>query len=194
MHEFDLYLFSLINATSDTALWLLDWGRFLTWWPQIFAIVSLSFLLLRKNQYGLGWCVKVCATVLLAIGLNQLMSWVLPFVTPLSLGAGHHWMRGAAQNHWGGNYPILLFTVSFVCFFWNQRSYFTGWIFFLALANAWGVIFIGNYFPLQILIALGIGLVASGLVVFIFRGHDYYLHHYKSQIQGRRGKADALTL
>ncbi|MEH6630997.1 MAG: hypothetical protein V7776_09230 [Halopseudomonas aestusnigri] len=192
MQELNLYLFGLANATSDTALWLLDWGRFLTWWPQIFAILSVCFLLLCKNEYGLGWFVKICTSVLFAIGLNQFLSWIYPLITPEGLGVGQQWMRGVGYGKWVGSYPILLFTLSFSCFFWNQKNLFTGWIFSLAIANAWGVLFIGNCFPLQLLMGIGIGLVASGVVVFISRGQAHY-HDSKDQTKNGRNNVETVT-
>jgi len=191
MLELNLKLFMLINATSDTALWLFDWGRFLTWWPQLFAVVGVPILLLRKNSYGLEWIALISAAVFTAIGLNHLMSWAYPTVLPISLDIGQLWMKGASFGNWMGDYPVFLPTFSIACVIWNKGSLFTGWTLLLTLANAWALLFVGFYFPSQILLSVIIGLAAVGSVVCIqwFYGR---IGEYVLRLRGLRSRLGAV--
>ncbi|WP_419905486.1 hypothetical protein [Kiloniella sp.] len=164
MQELDLKLFIWINATSDTALWMIDWGRFFTWWPQLFVFGGLLTLLIRRRHYGLEWFYRMSAAVLLAICFNHVVSWIHPAALPVSMDIGQLWMKGASFASWMGDYPVFLPTIFFACFMWNKGYLFTGWVALLTLANIWGLVLIGWYFPLQIMAGIMVGVGAIGTV------------------------------
>ena len=165
MQELNVQLFTLINATSDTALWLVDWGRFFAWWPQLLLLVGLVILFLRKNAYGLEWLFQICVAVILTIGFNHFVSWVLPVSIPAVSDVGQLWMKGASLGSWLGDYPVFLSAVAFACLVWNRAHFFTSWVFALVLVNGWAVILIGCYFPSQVLVGTFLSMVSVGAIV-----------------------------
>ncbi|WP_085909365.1 hypothetical protein [Kiloniella majae] len=182
MQELNLDLFTMINATSDTALWLIDWGRFLSWWPQLIAVSGLLILILRKNDDILGGILPVLATVGVAICLNHLVAWIYPLITPNDINVGYSWMRGASLGQWMGAYPIFLSTLTLGCIIWFRNYVVSSCLLGFSAANAWGVILVGNYFPSQILLGMVIG-AASALVVVLFVLGQKKLRYYSTSSQ-----------
>ncbi|WP_299380816.1 hypothetical protein [uncultured Kiloniella sp.] len=184
VQNLNLDLFTMINATSNTALWLIDWGRFLSWWPQLIAVCGLLILILRKKDDLADGILPVIATIGIATVLNHLVAWIYPLVTPSDISIGFSWMHGASLGRWMGPYPIFLLTLTFACIVWFRSYLFSISLFVLGMANAWGVVFVGNYFPSQILLGMFIG-VFSTLVIFLFVRGQRKLRYYIFSSQGK---------
>ena len=170
MQELNLSVFEMINATSDTALWLIDWGRFLSWWPQLIAVCGLLIFILGKNDDVAGGILPVLATIGVATGLNHTLAWAYPLVSPVDIHMGYSWMRGASLGQWMGPYPIFLSTLTLSCMIWFRNYLFCGCLCCLVIANAWGVVLVGNYFPSQFLLGMVIGASGTLLVVLCVHG------------------------
>ncbi len=193
MQELNLNVFEMINATSDTALWLIDWGRFLSWWPQLFAVSGLLILILRKNNDIADGILPVLATVGVSIGLNHMIAWVYPLVSPDDINVGYSWMRGVSLGQWMGPYPVFLYTLTLSCLIWFRNYLFCGGLFCLSIANAWGVILVGNYFPSQILLGMVIGTCGSLLVVLCVQGQRK-LRYYATTSQKNLSRENLSTM
>ncbi|WP_120497087.1 hypothetical protein [Kiloniella sp. EL199] len=180
MQDLNLDIFTMINATSDAALWLIDWGRFLSWWPQLIAVSGLLILVLSKNDDIIEGILPVISTIVVATGINHLVAWAYPLVTPGDISVGYSWMRGTSLGQWMGPYPIFLFTLILACMIWFRRFVFCSTLFCLGIANAWGTILVGNYFPFQILMGMVIGVFSSLLVVLFVRGQKRLRYYFTS--------------
>ncbi|WP_156176844.1 hypothetical protein [Kiloniella spongiae] len=149
----------------------------MSWWPQLIAVSGLFILILRKNENIVNGILPVLVTVGMAIGLDHLVAWIYPLVTPGDISVGYSWMRGASLGQWMGPYPIFLSTLTLACMIWFRSYLFCCSLFCLSIVNAWGVILVGKYFPSQILLGMIIGAV-SALSVILFGWGQKKVRYY----------------
>lgn len=157
------------------------WNRqtFLAWnadlstpgWKLATAAVTADYLIFLIPLALIAmWCwggrvqresaLKICLVALVALGINQLVALGFPHPRPAQVGIGHTFIRHAADSSFPSDHATVFAAMSLTLLFASAKS-MAGWGFLiLGAAVAWARIYLGVHFPIDMLGAVAVVIVA----------------------------------
>lgn len=149
-------LFLYINATPNLPRWLITIGLIvandLIW----VVPVTLIGLWLAGGDERREIALRAALVASVALGINQLIALVVYHPRPFVIGLGHTFLAHAPDSSFPSDHVTLLSAV--VCTFLYNRQRFLGLIGLgIAIAVAWGRIFVGVHYPFDMAGAACVG-------------------------------------
>lgn len=156
-------IFLWINAGPSTPSWEITTAKLVA--NQLIYLIPL--LLVGLWCWG-GWprcrlALEAFAAVLAALALNYVIGLAWPQPRPFVLGIGHTFFTHAPSPSFPSNHAAIIWSVAAVLIANNWRSP-AGWlVVIMGIAVAWARVFLGVHFPLDMLGALVVAVVAASL-------------------------------
>lgn len=166
LNDINLSLFSFINATPITSISTLTLAIFLAKrLILIFPLITTACWFWGKSENLVSQRIFVCKTALaLIIGLaiSGFIGVIFPQERPFMLGIGQHFLAHAPTPSFPSNHATIAFTFAFSFLFWLRN--WIGLLFLIpAFAIAWARIFLGVHWPLDMVGAFLVAIMACGI-------------------------------
>jgi uncharacterized membrane-anchored protein/membrane-associated phospholipid phosphatase len=161
MESFNYSLFRLINAPENASH---DWMLLTTFLAEyLIALVPIILVIgwLFGNKHIRLAMLRATASGLLGLLLAQLISALWQHPRPFMVGVGHTYLAYVADASFPSDHATLMWSVA-LSLMLSPRTRQAGTVLALAgLATAWARIWLGVHFPLDMVGALGVSLLAS---------------------------------
>jgi len=160
MENWNLDLFSAINAPAHPMPWLLEVARAAAEWPVYFTALLLVALWVRGRPAARARLIAASAAVACALALNLLIGelWYQP--RPFVLELGHTFVTHAPDASFPSDHATLIWGIGFALLAGGLR-WAGGLLTVLSVATAWARIYLGIHFPLDMAGALLMGLATA---------------------------------
>lgn len=161
MTDFDLAWFQRINASADSAQWIVHSALFISKGLPLVVAAALAVGLCRRSTRS------TAASVLVAMALTwcivHLFHALVPLPRPAALNLGTQWID---QGNRPG-FPSMHVSVAFAMAsaLWFRHSRWAVGALLLGVAMAWSRVCIGVHFPRDVLAAALVGALAAGFSV-----------------------------
>lgn len=176
LNDINVSLFSFINATPITSITTLTLAIFLAKrLILIFPLITIAYWFWGKSGNLVCQRVFVCKTALaLIVGLaiSGFIGVIFPQERPFMLGIGQHFLAHAPTPSFPSNHATIAFIFAFSFLFWLKN--WIGLLLFIpAFAIAWARIFLGVHWPLDMVGAFIVAIIACGISQAIWKigGH-----------------------
>ena len=159
--DFDLAWFQRINASADSAQWIVHSALFISKGLPLVVAAALAVGLCRRSTRS------TAASVLVAMALTwcivHLFHALVPLPRPAALNLGTQWID---QGNRPG-FPSMHVSVAFAMAsaLWFRHSRWAVAALLLGVAMAWSRVCIGVHFPRDVLAAALVGALAAGFSV-----------------------------
>lgn len=159
-----------IEALNRSAfLWVNASGETPAWAIKLASIIADDFILLIPLLLIMLWLwgddvkrnvtLKACLVVLIGLGLNQLIGLVWQHPRPSMAGLGHTWIAHAADSSFPSDHMTVLSGVSVTLLFDGMVG--LGLVTLaLGLSVAWVRVFLGVHFPMDMVGAIIVAILA----------------------------------
>jgi undecaprenyl-diphosphatase len=119
------------------------------------------------------------------LGMNQFLGFLWPHPRPFMVGLGHTFIPHAPDSSFPSDHATIFATVGLTLVFANWRS-LVGWGTLLAgLCVDWARVFLGVHFPLDMVGAFAVALLAWLVVTPIWRLVGTPITAFVTQLYGR---------
>jgi undecaprenyl-diphosphatase len=159
--EFDLVWFQRINASADSAQWIVHSALFISKGLPLVVAAALAVGLCRRPTRATAASVLVAMAV--TWGIVHLFHALVPLSRPAALNLGTQWID---QGNRPG-FPSMHVSVAFAMAsaLWFRHSRWAVAALLLGVAMAWSRVCIGVHFPRDVLAAALVGTLAAGFSV-----------------------------
>ncbi|MFZ6733506.1 phosphatase PAP2 family protein [Undibacterium sp. Ji42W] len=151
-------LFLQLNAGVQTGAGVISTATFIA--DVLIYLIPLALVVVwlwqpERRQLALRACLVCC----IALGIGQLLALFWPHPRPFMIGLGHTWIPHAADASFPSEHGIVF--ASMACSLLLTGELALGVLTaIMGIAVAWSRIFLGVHFPLDMLGALGVSLLA----------------------------------
>ena len=161
-------LFLAINGKEDAARWLVDLAVFIG----EFMIYLIPLLLLWMWLWGerprRELALKAFLVSMVAVGINQIIPLFYQHPRPFELGMGHAWIAHVADSSFPSDHATVFSALGISLLFGGEVGLGVLTIFVGALV-AWARIFLGVHFPLDMMGAMVVALVAYAVAAPLWK-------------------------
>ena len=163
LEAFNRALFLSINATPATPQWQIDVALAVAndLIYLIPVLLAASWLFGAREQRAVA--VRACCVTLLALGFNQLIGLAWTHPRPFMIGLGHTFVEHAPDSSFPSDHGTVFAGVAVTFLLGGLRR--RGLLVAVAgVAIAWARVCVGVHFPLDMVGAVGVAVVAYGFV------------------------------
>lgn len=163
MSAWDLQLFERLNASAVTPHWLVALATAVAQWVIWLVPLWLVVAWFRSDAQGRRELLQVVAAIVFALGLGQAIVATWPQPRPFMVHLGTDFLAHAPDPGFPSDHVTVLWTLA--CATLITRGFARTGIFWfvLGLLVGWARVFLGVHFPLDVLGALPVAVVATGL-------------------------------
>jgi undecaprenyl-diphosphatase len=160
-------IFLRINAGPNAPAWAIQTAVAFADFLIYVVPLLLLFMWLRGDRQRRGLALKAFLVAFSGVGFNQVIGMVWQHPRPFMIGLGHTLIPHVADSSFPSDHATVLFGISLTLLF--ARATLSGLGVLLAgLCVAWARIFLGVHFPLDMLGAAGVALVAYAVVTALW--------------------------
>ncbi|MTH47641.1 undecaprenyl-diphosphate phosphatase [Intestinirhabdus alba] len=180
-------LFSLINATPDSASWMITLATFIA--KDLINIVPLLAVALwlwgPRGQVSAQrqLVIKIAIALVVSLGVSWLMGNLFPHDRPFASHIGYNFLHHAADDSFPSDHGTVIFTFALAFLCWH-RLWSGTLLMVLATAIAWSRVYLGVHWPLDMLGGLLAGAIGCLSALMIWQKFGAAL--YRSLQQGYR--------
>lgn len=156
-------LFLQINAGTDTPSWLIYIATLIAEGFIYIIPLLLVVLWLWGDSTKRKSAIKICVLALVALGINQLIGLMWQHPRPSIIGLGNTWISHAPDSSFPSDHVTVFAATSLVLLFNNMKKIGFS-ILLVGFFVAWARIYLGVHFPLDMLGALLVTMIAYAIV------------------------------
>lgn len=165
MEQLNHSLFLLINATPDSPQWLQKLAYLFAQWAILIVPLTLTVGWFWSNQRKL--VLNMTIALAIALTLSKIISLLYPHARPFVDHFGYQILPHQADGSFPSDHATVMFTYTMSLLFWYRLSSAILAL-LLSIAISWSRIFLGVHWPLDIIGALLVALVACLLSQWIW--------------------------
>lgn len=148
------------NADLSTAAWKLAAATVAADYVIFLVPLALIAMWCWGGRVQRECALKICLVALVALGINQLLALGYPHPRPAQMGIGHTFIAHAADSSFPSDHATVFAAMAFTLLFASPK-WMAGWIFLiLGVIVAWARIYLGVHFPIDMLGAVAVVMVA----------------------------------
>lgn len=160
--------FLSVNALPGTPHWLLVIAVLLAKDAVYLLPVLFAGLWLWGDHRCRRSLLEACLVVVVGLVLSQLIGVLWPQPRPFALGLGHQWIPHVADASFPSNH-MTVFTAAGLTLLFGRVAAWGLLTLLLAIGVAWARVFLGVHFPLDMVGAIGVAIVAWAVVTPVWR-------------------------
>ena len=186
LENLNLSLFSLINATPDSAPWMISLAIFIA---KDLITVMVPLLAVVLWLWGLTAQRQLVIKIAIALAVSLFVSWTMghlfPHDRPFVENIGYNFLHHAADDSFPSDHGTVIFTFALAFLCWH-RLWSGSLLMVLAVVIAWSRVYLGVHWPLDMLGGLLAGMIGCRRGQVCNRGIASVLHY-------RSAKAGCVT-
>jgi undecaprenyl-diphosphatase len=164
VETFNHTLFLAINATPSSPDWLLTLAQFFA--QDLIVLVPATLVILWFWSSRRKLVVNTATALVIAVAITSTIRAIYPHTRPFVDGVGYQFMAHSASASFPSNHGTLIFTFAFAFLFWQGRKS-AAVLFSTGLLIAWSRIYLGVHWPIDMVGAALVGLIACAIAQII---------------------------
>jgi len=161
VEEFNRYLFLAINATPQSSHELIQLAQFFA--KQLILVVPILMIVLWLWQScQRKMLVDVMITLIIVVSMTTLIRENFIHARPFVEGIGYQFLDHQPTSSFPSNHGTVIFTFAFAFLWWGRAMYGAG-LLIAALLIAWSRIYLGVHWPLDMVGAMIVGVIACAI-------------------------------
>lgn len=167
MENLNQTLFLALNASAASPVALVALATFLSVWAIPVVLGWMVVFWIRRGDAERVALLDATVAALIALGLAQIIAVTWYHPRPAELGLGHQLLVHGKETSFPSDHAALLFGLSLPLIA-HQITRTSGFLVFaIACSVAWSRVYLGVHFPLDMLGALGVAVVGSGVTAVL---------------------------
>lgn len=162
---FNQKLFLMLNASSNTASWQIEFARMSANYAIYLVPLFLVWLWLRGSDGERGGLVMAVAVAELALLANQLIPLIWFHPRPFMVPIGQTFVEHAADSSLPSDHLTFILGIALALAYWNRQHAVAVVITLIGLLVAWARIFIGVHFPFDMVGSVLIAIAALLILI-----------------------------
>jgi undecaprenyl-diphosphatase len=185
LEELNRSWFLLINATPDSAGWMLDSAQYIARDLILVmpALVVILWLWGRKHEVSAQrqMVLKTAIALVASLAISWCMGHLFPHARPFAIGLGYNFLYHAPDNSFPSDHGTTSFTFALAFLFWH-RLWSGALLMVAAIAIAWSRVYLGVHWPMDMIGALFTSLCGCLIAQLIWNQWGSVLYLRISQL------------
>lgn len=156
--------FLAINAGAKAPAYAIAVARVLANWAIYVAVILFMYAWVRRGRAIRFALLDAGFGALIGLGIAQGIVAVWYHPRPFEIGLGHQYLAHAAEASFPSDHATLLFSLGLALLIRPTTRSLGGGLLFLGGVVAWARVYLGVHFPLDMLGAFGVALVATWVI------------------------------
>ncbi|MEO5615896.1 MAG: undecaprenyl-diphosphatase [Cypionkella sp.] len=157
--------FLAINAGAQASALAIALAKLLATWPIYLAPVLLIFAWIRRGKVIRFALLDATLAAVIGLGVAQAITAIWYHPRPFEIGLGHQLLDHAPEASFPSDHATLLFSLTIPLLFCTEARRWGAVLLALGIAVSWSRIYLGVHFPLDMIGAFGVAIIASLVIV-----------------------------
>jgi len=166
IENWNIDLFTLLNAAPNAPGWSITIARLLAAWPVWGACGIVIFLWVRGVRDGRAALVATGFALLISLTSAFCITLLWPHPRPAQLELGQQYLFHVAEPSFPSDHVTFLLTIAFGFMASSVLRCWGGIVLMLAVGTAWARVYVGIHFPFDMLGALGLAVISTVIANF----------------------------
>ncbi|WWO96018.1 MAG: undecaprenyl-diphosphate phosphatase [Candidatus Dasytiphilus stammeri] len=175
-------IFLFFNANYYTPHWKIVSTIYLAKYLIYIIPLIVIFFWFWSADHSIYYYRKIVFKSILAIGIALLISSCIrkyfPHPRPFQQGIGYLFIKHSLTTSTPSNHGTVIFSFALSFLWWSRLLWMGVVLFMIGIVVAWSRIYLGLHWPLDMIIALFVGLIGCGLSQYIWDICGIKLFHW----------------
>lgn len=159
----NLHLFELINAAPGLAGWQLFTARVLAQWLIWLLPVAMCWAWVQGSQSARRELLQMMLSVVIALGVAQLVAHVWPQPRPFALHLGNQYLAHAHDPGLPSDHVTVFWSLAIAALMTRRFELWALPLLAVGLMVGWSRVYLGVHFPYDIIAALPVAVAGAAL-------------------------------